>query len=75
MESIAKGLVGHEVVLTLATKACTFEKSGRITAVRGGIIILKGQSGMEFPVPIEDEWMRVKNIRAILPEYDGIGTA
>lgn len=70
METIAKGLVGQEVVITVGTKAGTFEKNGRIADVRGGIIILKGGSGMEFPVPIQDKWMRVTGIRAILPEYD-----
>lgn len=75
MESIAKGLVGHLVEVTMGGIRGTFERRGTITDVRGGIIIFKGQSGMEFPLPIEDRWMCVKSIRAILPEYDGVGTA
>lgn len=70
METIAKGLVGEKVEITLENKFGSFKKDGRIVAVRGGIIILKGGSGMEFPVPIEDGWMRATGIRAILPEYD-----
>lgn len=72
MEEIAKGLIGHKVVITLATKAGSFEKKGKISDVRGGFIILRGDSGMEFSIPISDKWWRVSGIRAILPEYEEI---
>ena len=70
MEAIAKGLVGEKVEIALENKFGFFKKHGWIGDVRGGIIILKGGSGMEFPVPINDKWVRVTGIRAILPEYD-----
>lgn len=72
MENIAKRLVGQEVVITLATKAGEFERRGTISDVRGGFIILRGWSGMEFSLPISDRWWRVSGIRAILPEYEEI---
>lgn len=75
MEVIAKGLVGQDVVLTIATKMGTFKKTGKIVHVLDGIIRLKGPSGMESPVPLKDQWMNVTGIEYIIPEDEIIGTA
>ena len=64
MEEIAKGFVGHEVVLDIATIAGSFRKHGVIVGVQNGIIRLKGPSGMETSVPLGDRWMRVEGISA-----------
>lgn len=68
MEVVAKGLVGQDVVLTVATKMGTFKKSGKIVQVQDGIIRLKGPSGMESPVPLKDRWMNVTGIEYIMPD-------
>lgn len=65
MEGTAKGLVGHDVVLTIGTKMGTFDKKGRIVSVEDGYITLKGPSGMDTTVPLEDRWMKVESIRAV----------
>lgn len=65
MEHTAKGLVGRDVILTIATRMGTFDKNGRIVSVEDGHIKLKGPSGMETTVPLKDRWMRVESIRAV----------
>lgn len=65
MEGTANGLVGHDVILTIATRMGTFDKKVRIVSVEDGHIKLKGPSGMETTVPLKDHWMRVESIRAI----------
>ena len=67
MESTAKGLVGHDVVLTILRKpSYKFERKGKIVKVEAGSIRLKGCSGMEAEIPIDDEYMRVESIRAVV---------
>lgn len=66
MEYIAKGLVGHEVVLTILRKPkFKFERGGRIVDVQNGVIKIKGPSGMETAIPLDDEYMKVESIRAL----------
>jgi len=65
MEGTAKGLVGHDVILTIATRMGTFDKKGRIVSVDDGYIKFRGPSGMETTVPLKDHWMRVESIKAL----------
>lgn len=62
MEEIAKGLVGHEVMLTIMGKYGSFRKNGRIVGVQDGFVRLKGPSGMETSVPLDDRWFNIKSI-------------
>ena len=69
MESTAKGLVGQEVVLTILRKTkSVFERRVRILGVEHGFIKVRGLSGMEGVVPLDDEYMRVEAIRLCDPE-------
>lgn len=67
MEGTAKGLVGHDVILTMLRKPCyKFERKGKIVKVEAGCIRLKGCSGMDVDIPLDDEYMRVESIRAVV---------
>lgn len=66
MEHTAKGLVGRDVVLTILRKPkVRFEREGRIVAVEHGTIKIKGPSGMDTVIPLDDEYMRVESVRAV----------
>lgn len=62
MESVAKGLVNQQVILTIKTKMGLTQRAGQIVSVEGGFIKLKGPSGMETAIPIKDDWMIVTEI-------------
>lgn len=68
MEAIAKGLVGRQVVISIATKMGSFQRTGEIVDVQDGVVRIKGPSGMEGSIPIKDKWMRITEIRANSPE-------
>jgi hypothetical protein len=69
MESTAKGLVGREVVLTVRKKPNhpPFRRRLVILDVRNGFIHFKDSTGMANSIPLDDDYMVVEEIRAVMP--------
>lgn len=74
MEGIAKGLVGREVDLVMRRKPeyPSFSRRYVIMSVADGRLEVKGPSGMVRTILLEDNYLKVEDIRAVIPESSGI---
>lgn len=70
IEGVAKGLVGREVVLTVRKKPNhpRFTRRLVISEVKHGFIHFRDVAGMMNSIPLDDDYMLVEEIMAVIPE-------